>query len=96
MNRHHLAAVLLAATYLIMPPPEVAGTRFRINFSAPLSRWVELRRFNSPSECDGAIDNYSHKPAGGLPAMLESKQQAIAAMRAARCISASDPRLNGN
>jgi hypothetical protein len=55
-----------------------------------------LRRFNSPSECDGAIDNYSHKPAGGLPAMLESKQQAIAAMRAARCISASDPRLNGN
>jgi hypothetical protein len=72
--------VLLAATYLIMPPAEEAGTRFRINFSAPPSGWVELRRFNSASECAAAIDTYRHRPAGGLPAMLGSKQQAIAAM----------------
>lgn len=96
MEGHHFVALLLAATYLIMPPPEVAGTRFQMNFSAPLSKWVELRRFNSASECDTAIDIYRHRPAGGLPAMLESKQQAMAAMRAARCISSKDPRLNGN
>lgn len=95
MKRPHFVPLLLA-TYLIMPPPVVAGTRFQINFSAPLSRWVELRRFNSASECDTALAVYRHKPAGGLPMMLEDRQQAIAAMWASRCISAKDPRLKGN
>ena len=90
MKRHHIPALLLTASYLIMPAPESAGTRFRINFSAPVSRWVELRRFNSTTECDAAAHIYRQRPAGGLPAMLESKQQAIAAMQAAKCISTKD------
>jgi hypothetical protein len=84
MKSHMFAALLLAASYLLMPPPEEAGTRFQINWSAPLSKWVELRRFNSASGCNAALHFYRERPAGGLPAMLESKQQAIAAMRAAK------------
>ncbi len=96
MKCHHLAALVLAAAYLLMPPPEVAGDHFQINFSAPLSKWVELRRFNSASECETARQVYRQRPAGGLPAMLDSRQQAAAAMRAARCISTDDYRLKGN
>jgi hypothetical protein len=41
MNRYHIAAPSIAATSLIMPPPEEAGTRVQINFTGPLSQWVD-------------------------------------------------------
>lgn len=94
MKSPYVAGLVLAAVYLLMPPPDVAGDHFRINFSAPLSGWVELRRFNS--ECNTALEAYRRKPAGGLPAMLESKLEAMDAMRAAKCISTNDRRLNKN
>jgi hypothetical protein len=93
MKCNHLAAPLLVAAYLLMPPPEVAGDHFHINFSAPLAKWTEVRRFNSMAACERARQVYQQKPLGGLPAMLESRQEALAAMRAAKCVSANDPRL---
>jgi hypothetical protein len=93
MVRHRLAAVVLVATYLIMPPPKFAGDHFQINFSAPLSKWDQLRLFNSDEECEAARESYRQKPPGGLPAMLGSRADALSAIRAARCVSTKDPRL---
>jgi hypothetical protein len=93
MVRHRLAAVVLFATYLLVPPPKLADDHFQINFSAPLSKWDQLRLFNSDAECEAALESYRQKPPGGLPAMLGSKADALSAMRAARCISTHDPRL---
>ena len=93
MERHRLAALALFATYLMMPPPKLAGDHFQIDFTAPLSKWDQLRLFNSDSECEAALESYRRKPPGGLPAVLGSRTDAAAAMRAARCISTRDPRL---
>ena len=93
MKCNHLAAPLLVAAYLLMPQPKVAGDHFDINFSAPLAKWAEVRRFNSMAACESTRQVYRQKPLGGLPAMLESRQEALAAMRAAKCVSANDPRL---
>jgi hypothetical protein len=93
MLRHRLAAVVLFATYLIMPPPKFVGDTFQINFAAPLSKWDQLRLFNSEAECEAALETYRHKPPGGLRAMLGSRAEALSAMRAARCISTHDPSL---
>ncbi len=66
MKRHrHSAALLLAAAYLLMPPPEAVTNRFRIDFSAPLSTWAELRRFDSIAACERARKSYQRTPAGG-------------------------------
>jgi hypothetical protein len=93
MVGHRLAVLLLFGTYLIMPPPKFAGDHFQINFAAPLSKWDQLRLFKSDAECEAALESYRQKPPGGLPAMLGSRADAIAAMRAARCVSANDPRV---
>jgi hypothetical protein len=93
MKCNHLAAFLLVAAYLLMPPPKVAGNHFDINFSAPLAKWAEVRRFNSMTACESAMHVYQQKPLGGLPAMLESRREALDAMKAAKCVSANDPRL---
>jgi hypothetical protein len=94
MKCNHLAALLLVAAYLLMPPPDgVARDHFHINFSAPLAKWAEVRRFNSMAACESARQVYRQKPLGGLPTMLESRQEALAAMRVAKCVSANDPRL---
>ena len=93
MVRHHLAAMVLLATYLIIPPPRLVGEHFQIDFSAPLTEWDQLRLFNSDEECEAALQGYRQKPPGGLPAMLGSRADAFSAMRAAKCISTTDPRL---
>jgi hypothetical protein len=93
MEIRHLTSLLLTAAYLMIPPPQAIKGRFRIDFSAPLSNWAQLRRFDSTSECAAALDSYRQKPPGGLRAVLQSKPQAAAAMRAARCISTHDPRV---
>ena len=93
MERHRLAALVLFATYLMMPPPKLAGDHFQIDFSAPLSKWDQLRLFNSDAECEAALEGYRRKPPGGLPAVLGNRTDAASAMRAARCISTRDPRL---
>ena len=90
---HHLAAIVLLATFLMMPPPRVVADHFEINFVAPLSQWDQVRLFNSDEECEAALASYRQKPLGGLPAMLGSRADAISAMRAAKCISTRDPRL---
>ena len=93
MARYWLAALVVFATYLMMPPPKLAGDHFQIDFAAPLSKWDQLRLFDSDAECEAALESYRQKPPGGLPAMLGSRTDAAAAMRAARCIATSDPRL---
>ena len=93
MVRHRLAALVLFATYLMVPPPKLADDHFRINFSAPLYKWDQLRLFNSDAECEAALESYRQKPPGGLPAMLGSRADALSAMRAAKCVSTDDPRL---
>jgi hypothetical protein len=94
MERHRLAALVLLATYLMMPPPKLSGDNFQINFSAPISKWDQLRRFNSDAECEAALEHYRHKPPGGLSAMFGSRADAAAAMRAARCIPSREPSLD--
>lgn len=91
--RHHLAVIILLATYLMMPPPRPVGDHFQIDFSAPLSQWDQLRLFNSGEECEAALESYRQQPPGGLPAMLGSRADAISAMRAAKCIWTHDRRL---
>ena len=92
MKCNHLAAPLLVAAYLLMPQPKVTGDHFQINFSAPLAKWAEVRRFNSMAACESARQVYRQKPLGGLPTMLESRQEALAAMRAAKmCLSQRPP-----
>jgi hypothetical protein len=91
--RHHLAAMVLVATYLMMPPPRMVGDHFQVNFSAPLSEWDQLRLFNSDAECEAALDRYRQAPPGGLPFIFDSRTDAVSAMRAAKCISTRDPRL---
>jgi hypothetical protein len=93
MVRHRLAAVVLLATYLMVPPPKLADDHFQINFSAPLSKWDQLRLFNSDAECEAALERYRQKPPGGLPLLLGSRADALTAMRAAQCVSTDDPRL---
>lgn len=93
MMRHNLAAIVLLATYLMMPPPRPVGDHFQIDFSAPLSKWDQLRLFNSDDECEAALEGDRQQPPAGLPAMLGSKADAISAMRAAKCISTHDPSL---
>jgi hypothetical protein len=94
MKRDYVSTLLLSI-YLLMPPTKLAVDHLRINFSAPLSKWVEVRRFNSTSECENALENYRQNPPGGLSAVLESRQRALAAMKVAKCVSSHDPRLNG-
>ena len=93
MARHYFAAMVLFATYLMIPPPRVVGDQFQLNFSAPLAKWDQLRLFNSDAECEAALDRYRQKPPGGLTDMLGSRTEAVSAMRAAKCISTRDPRL---
>jgi hypothetical protein len=93
MVRHHLAAMVLLATYLMMPPPMAVGDHFEINFAAPLSEWDQLRLFNSDAECEASLGGCRQEPPGGLPAMLGSRTDAISAMLAAKCISNHDPHL---
>jgi hypothetical protein len=93
MLRHRLAAAVLSATYLLVPPPKLADDHFKINFSAPLSKWDQLRLFDSDAECEAALESYRKKPPGGLPAMLGSRADALSAMHVAMCISTDDPRL---
>jgi len=93
MIRDYLAAMVPLATYLMMPPPRMVEGRFQTNFSAPLNKWDQLRLFDSDAECEAALNSYRQEPPGGLPAMLGSRAAAVATMRAAQCISISDPRL---
>jgi hypothetical protein len=79
MVRHYLVAMVLLATYLMMPPPRVVGDHFQTTFAAPLSEWVQLRLFDSDAECEAALGSYRQKPPGGLPAMLGSRTDAISA-----------------
>lgn len=94
MERYRLAALVLLSIYLIMPPPKLSGDNFQANFSAPLSKWTQLRRFNSDAECEAALEHYRHKPPGSLTNMFGSKAEAAAAMRAARCVPSSEPSLD--
>jgi hypothetical protein len=96
VDYRHLAVMILGAAYLLMPPVEGFNNQDRINFTAPLSKWVELRRFNSESECDAALAVYRQRPVGGLRVMIGGRSQAEAAMQAAKCVSTDDPRLKMN
>jgi hypothetical protein len=93
MVRHYFAAMVLFATYLMIPPSRVVGDQFQLNFSAPLSKWDQLRLFNSDAECEAALGRYRREPPGGLTDMLGSRTDSISAMRVAKCISTRDPRL---
>jgi hypothetical protein len=90
--RHYLVAMVLLATYLMMPPPRVVGDHFQTTFAPPLSEWVQLRLFDSDAECEAALGSYRQKPPGGLPHASQQNGRDLC-MRAAKCISTRDPRL---
>lgn len=96
LNRKNLevaAAVVLIGWYLMIPPPRQIDRQFQINYTAPIEKWVQLRLFDSQSECEAARSAYAKNPPGGIADMLSSKPEERAVMQAARCIAASDPRL---
>jgi hypothetical protein len=96
LNRKNLevaAAVGLIGWYLMIPPPRQIDSKLQINYTAPIEKWVQLRLFDSRSECEAARSAYAKNPPGGIADMLSSKAEERAVMQAARCIAASDPRI---
>jgi hypothetical protein len=95
MKLHHAAAFALAAWFLMMPPPRPVGDHFETNFSAPLSKWTRVRRFDLQSQCETTREAYRQKPTGNLVIMLgEAKAQATS--KASQCVASDDPRLKGD
>jgi hypothetical protein len=91
----HLAAIALVGWFLMMPPPRTVGDHFETNFSAPLSKWTRLRRFDLQSQCESAREAYRQKPTGNLVIMLGAVE-AQATTKASRCVASDDPRLKVN
>jgi hypothetical protein len=75
----------------MIPPPRQIDSKLQINYTAPIEKWVQLRLFDSRSECEAARSAYAKNPPGGIADMLSSKAKERAVMQAARCIAASDP-----
>jgi hypothetical protein len=92
MKFRHLAALALVGWYLMMPPPRTVGDHFETNFSAPLSKWTKIRRFDLQSQCETTREAYQQKPTGNLVDMLGAAQ-AQATTQAAKCVATDDPRL---
>jgi hypothetical protein len=95
MKPHHAAAFALAAWFLMMPPPKPVGDHFKTNFSAPLSKWTRVRRFDLQSQCETTREAYQQKPTGNLVIMLGAAE-AQATTKASQCVAGEDPRLKGN
>jgi hypothetical protein len=95
MKPHHAAALALAAWFLMMPPPKPVGDHFVTNFTAPLSKWTRVRRFEEQSQCETVRASYQKKPTGNLVIMLGA-QQAQATTKASQCVASDDPRLKGD
>jgi hypothetical protein len=91
----HLAAIALVGWFLMMPPPRTVGDHFETNFSAPLSKWTRLRRFDLQSQCESAREAYRQKPTGNLVIMLGAVE-AQATTKASQCVASDDPRLKVN
>ncbi|HXN14034.1 MAG TPA: hypothetical protein VN865_13050 [Candidatus Acidoferrales bacterium] len=91
----HLAAIALVGWFLMMPPPRTVGDHFETNFSAPLSKWTRLRRFDLQSQCESAREAYRQKPTGNLVIMLGAAE-AQATTKASQCVASDDPRLKVN
>jgi hypothetical protein len=93
--KRHLAAFALVGWFLMMPPPRTVGDHFETNFSAPLSKWTRLRRFDLQSQCESAREAYRQKPTGNLVIMLGAAE-AQATTKASQCVASDDPRLKVN
>jgi hypothetical protein len=93
--KRHLAAIALVGWFLMMPPPRTVGDHFETNFSAPLSKWTRLRRFDLQSQCESAREAYRQKPTGNLVIMLGAAE-AQATTKASQCVASDDPRLKVN
>lgn len=65
------------------------------NFSAPLSKWTKVRRFEEQSQCETTREAYQQKPTGNLVIMLGATE-AQATTKASQCVAADDPRLKGD
>jgi hypothetical protein len=91
----HLAVIALVGWFLMMPPPRTVGDHFETNFSAPLSKWTRLRRFDLQSQCESAREAYRQKPTGNLVIMLGAAE-AQATTKASQCVASDDPRLKVN
>jgi hypothetical protein len=95
MRLRHAAALALAAWFLMMPPPKPVGDHFVSNFSAPLSKWTRVRRFDLQSQCETTRAAYQQKPTGNLVIMLGAAE-AQATTKASQCVAGDDPRLKEN
>lgn len=95
MKLHHAAEFALAAWFLMMPPPRPVADHFKTNFSAPLSKWTRVRRFDLQSQCETSREAYQQKPTGNLVIMLGATE-AQATTKASQCVAGDDPRLKGN
>ncbi|MGA6972363.1 MAG: hypothetical protein WBY93_12080 [Candidatus Binatus sp.] len=92
MKPRHAAALAFVAWYLMMPPPRPVGDHFETNFSAPLSKWTKVRRFDLQSRCETVREAYQQKPTDNLVIMLGTAE-AQATTKASLCIAGDDPRL---
>jgi hypothetical protein len=95
MKLHHAAAFALAAWFLMMPPPKPVGDHFVTNFSAPLSKWTMVRRFDLQSQCETVREAYQKKPTGNLVIMLGAAEAQVTT-KASQCVAGDDPRLKGD
>ena len=64
------------------------------NFSAPLSKWTRVRRFDLQSQCEAPREAYQQKPTGNLVIMLGAAQ-AQATTKASQCVAGDNARTQG-
>lgn len=80
------ATAWMLAWYALIPPLAADG---EVDPRAPLSRWEQLRAFDTAEACEQTTMGYVRRLAdGGDFATYRQAQYA-------RCIHASDPRLGG-
>jgi hypothetical protein len=93
MKPRHAAALALVGWYLMLPPWRVIGGEVRSSVPDPdasLSKWINVRNFDTAASCDHALMQFLDAAGDGEP--LSDRNRA----RFARCIATDDPRLKPN
>jgi hypothetical protein len=53
MKANHICATVLAAWYMMLPPP--VNTPYKIDTEAPLTSWKVYQTFNTADECKNVL-----------------------------------------
>src|SRR6266851_1454126 len=108
MKLHHVAALALMGSYLLMPPlkSDLRGNPDDVDLEAPLTEWKIEKSFDSAAECMEHISWQSahvKELVRGAPGRKDHKELAKSftkifrkAADSAQCIASDDPRLKGN